>query len=484
MKEHTVIAVIVFAALFALAFLALNDGDAEAAPVETLNEKETGYRGVWYMNQPSGDKYVYKYSGGLGTYCAKHRPFAVYRKEVDKTFFCYGGARKGTKRRLVHMVSYFDHQTGAVPRPTLLLDKQTVDAHDNPVIQVDDEGYIWIFSTAHGTMRPSYIHRSKKPYDIDAFERIDATYKVDGKEVEMDNNSYVQYWYQPGRGFVCFFTKYHNPAVRTNMFMTSKDGIHWSEWTRLAAINKGHYQVSDCTDEVAGAAFNYHPDKGLNWRTNLYYMETRDGGRSWQAADGAPLKNLPLREVNNPALVHDYESEKLNVYMKDINYDKDGRPVILYVTSKGYEAGPDNDPRTWTTARWTGKEWEIRPVTASDNNYDMGPIYIEDDGAWRIVGPTETGPQDYNPGGEVAMWVSEDKGATWTRVKRMTTDSERNHTYVRRPVNAHPDFYGVWADGHGRKPSISNLYFCNKAGDVFLLPRTMKGRTAKPKKVE
>jgi len=42
------------------------------------NAKEDGYRGVWYMNQPSGDEYVFKYSGGLGTYCAKHIPHAWY----------------------------------------------------------------------------------------------------------------------------------------------------------------------------------------------------------------------------------------------------------------------------------------------------------------------------------------------------------------------------------------------------------------------
>jgi hypothetical protein len=30
--------------------------------------KADGYRGIWYMNQPSQDGYVYKYSGGLGTY--------------------------------------------------------------------------------------------------------------------------------------------------------------------------------------------------------------------------------------------------------------------------------------------------------------------------------------------------------------------------------------------------------------------------------
>ncbi len=33
---------------------------------------------------------------------------------------------------------------------------------------------------------------------------------------------------------------------------------------------------------------------------------------------------------------------------------------------------------------------------------------LEDD--WRIIGPTETGPQPFNPGGEIAMWTSRDQG--------------------------------------------------------------------------
>ena len=106
-------------------------------------EKDTGYRGIWYYNQETGDEYVYKYSGGLGTYCAKHLPLAVYAPEVNKTFFVYGGTRP-TDRVLLEMVSFYDHDTGTVPRPTILLDKATADAHDNPVLSIDDEGYLWV----------------------------------------------------------------------------------------------------------------------------------------------------------------------------------------------------------------------------------------------------------------------------------------------------------------------------------------------------
>ncbi|MFG0334638.1 MAG: hypothetical protein ACF8TS_14880, partial [Maioricimonas sp. JB049] len=119
----------------------------------------------------------------------------------------------------------------------------------------------------------------------------------------------------------------------------------------------------------------------------------------------------------------------------------------------------------------------------SDNNYDMGSLWIDSDGRWQIIAPTETGPQPYNPGGEVASWISEDRGNTWHRQKQLTAGSPHNHTYVRKPVNAHPDFYALWADGHGRQPSASDIYFCNWAGDVFVLPRQMDGETATPERV-
>jgi hypothetical protein len=435
------------------------------------------------MNQPSGDEYKYKYSGGLGTYCAKHKPFAVYCPKANKTFFCYGGTTKDSNRKLIHMVSYFDHKTGTVPRPTILLDKKTDDAHDNPVISVDDKGFVWIFSTSHGTSRPSYIHRSVRPYDIGRFELIKPTRADGDKRKPITNFSYMQAWRIGGKGFLCFFTKYNWPAARTICYMTSDDGISWSKWRRLAAIDKGHYQISAAGRKRAGSAFNYHPKgKGLNWRTNLYYAETADFGKTWRSACGEAL-SLPLTKSDNAALVCDYQSKGRNVYLKDISYDADDRPIILYLTSGGYQAGPRNNPRTWTIARWGGKRWDIRTITTSDNNYDMGSLYIEPGGALRIIAPTQKGPQPFNPGGEVAMWSSRDSGDTWKLAGQLTAGSRRNHTYVRRPVNAHEDFYALWADGHGRKPSESNLYFCDKSGRVYRLPRKMQRDFAKPQRV-
>jgi hypothetical protein len=443
--------------------------DLKYAEAELILKRADGFKGIWYMNQPSNDEYVYKYSGGLAVYPANHRPFAIYSKVVDKTFFCFGGTDDANST-LLHSVSYFDHKTKKLANPVILLDKKTTDAHDNPVISMDDQGYIWIFSTSHGVARPSYIHKSKKPYDIEDFETIKATEIVDGKEVPFNNFSYFQVYPIKGKGFIALFTKYQK-GQRVIGFNTTKDGIHWNEWKVLAHIQEGHYQISTESNGKVGVAFDYHPKgKGLNYRTNLQYLETSDFGQSWQNLQGQNAQ-LPLTDANNLAVVYDYASEKLNCYLLDITFDPQLKPAILVISSKGFEAGPGNNPREWTLFRGKQNKWEHHVVTTSDSNYDMGSIYVESDKVLKVVGPTVDGPQAYNPGGEVAMWLSKDGGKTWKKEKQMTKNSTMNHSYVRKPVGARPDFYGIWADGHGRKPSESYLYFTNSKGDVYQLPR-------------
>ncbi len=471
-------------------FCAYTSSSAQQSAL-TLNIKDDGYRGIWYANQPSNDEYVFKYGGGLATYPANHYPFSVYAAKVKKTFFCYGATDKAGKT-LLHAVAYFDHATGLVTRPTIVLDKKTNDAHDNPVLNIDAQGYIWIFSTAHGTSGPSYIHKSVKPYDITEFREIKPTKIEKEFAVPMTNFSYLQTWYQKGRGFINLLTHYDRNVIpgqpskprRTISYMTSSDGVAYSSWTDLAVIEEGHYQTSGQFKNTVATVFNFHPVKtgenGLNYRSNLYYMQSKDFGKSWQSADGKQL-TLPLSAIQNPALVKDYYAEGLNVYINDVNFDKKGRPVILYITSKGYEAGPEKGPREWHTAYYNGKAWEIRKVTTSDNNYDMGSLYINGN-TWQIIGPTTDGPQQYNTGGEIVLWTSTDKGLTWSS-KQLTRNSEYNHSYPRRPVNAHKDFYAFWADGNGRAKSVSRLYFCDSKGNVYQLPEKMETEFAKPVKI-
>src|SRR6056297_1078998 len=81
---------------------------APAVVADDSVKRAAGYQGIWFSlgqyygrsaddggYSPSQKTPVFpfgdKYSGGLGTYTAKHVPLAIYVAKVDKTFFVYGG---------------------------------------------------------------------------------------------------------------------------------------------------------------------------------------------------------------------------------------------------------------------------------------------------------------------------------------------------------------------------------------------------------
>jgi len=441
-----------------LAFILMNGISAQ-------NPTADGYKAIWFT---LGQFYDYgdKYSGGLGTYTADHLPVAIYAPEVKKTFFIYGGTTGADKRHLLIMVSYYDHATHTVPKPVMVHDKEGVDdPHDNGVLSIDDQGYIWVFVSGRMQRRPGFIYRSKKPYSIESFERL--------REAEM---TYPQPWWIKGKGFLYLFTKYTNG--RELYWSTSPDGKTWAPDQKLAGLG-GHYQVTNMYGGKLVSVFNYHPGGNVDKRTNIYAVQSADMGKTWTTVDGKVLKT-PLSDIHNDALIRDYESEHKLVYINDINFDSKGNPVILAIISNDFRPGPGGDPREWMIIHWKGGKWNFHKVCESTHNYDMGSLYIEKN-TWKIIGPTEPGPQHYGAGGEIALWTSNDEGVTWKKIRDLTSGSVRNNSYVRRPLNPNDDFYAYWADGDADKLSESHLYFANKNGDkVWELPYDMKDDKAVP----
>jgi len=424
-------------------------------PSAIPTDQDFGYQGIWYsLGQKStwGDKY----SGGLGTYTANHLPMAVYAPEVERTYFTYGG--RSDHGALGIMVSYFDHACGNVPRPvTVYVDKSVNDPHDNAALQLDGHGTIWIFKSGRGRRRPGLVFRSRRPHDITAFDLAVSR--------EM---TYPQVWSGRDGGFFQLFTKY--TQGRELYFSQSTDGFTWAPDRKLAGFG-GHYQVSGSRPGCVATFFNYHPGGNLDLRTNLYYLQSTDEGRTWTTAAGEPCE-IPLATAANKALVFDYQSEGKLMYTSDLNFDAAGNPILLYIVSHSALPGPDSPPRQWTIAHWKGDRWRHSVVTESTHNYDMGSLHV-DGRNWSIVGPTEPGPQLYGTGGEMAVWISPDEGVTWSK-SQITRGSRFNHSYARRPLHAHDPFFTFWADGHSDLPSESRLYFADSTGStVCELPYSM-----------
>ena len=169
------------------------------------------------------------------------------------------------------------------------------------------------------------------------------------------------------------------------------------------------------------------------------------------------------------------------VYLKDIGFDLHNNPVLFYITSSYFDPGPKGDPRFWTLAHWYNQKWHFYEVTIRSHNYDMGSLYLEPDGTWRIIAPTEPGPQMYGTGGEMVMWISKNNGLSWKKIQNLTKSSLFNHSYAPRPVKAHPEFYAFWADGNPDKLSKSALYFTNQLGTkIWQLPYNMSDNYISP----
>ncbi len=442
-----------------------------------------GFAGIWYGNQPTDPPYHWKYSGGLATYPQQHAPIAIHHARVNRTYFVFGGAGeqpatadyrpqgREAPGTTACCISYFDHATGTLARPVELLVRDVIDAHENPVLCIDEKGHLLVFCPAHGSRRPSDILRSRRPHDIGAWDRV-------ARFAPGENFSYPQPWWITGQGVVFLHTFYEDGKRRRLGVTVSPDGIDWSAWPEkqfLSKMAEGSYQVSwpDPKRGVIGTAFDMHPptegDHPLNRRTNLYYAQSHDGGRTWTTAAGEPLA-LPLVETDNPARVFDGASAGVLVYLKDVQFDANGWPVVLYLTSTSAWPWPEGGPHRWYIAAFDGKAWSHQPITTSDHNYDHGSLLLRADGDWRLIAPTEPGPQTFATGGAIALWRSRDRGRAWVKQRVLVNDPAHNHTYARRPLNAHDGFAMLWAAADAHHPSCSSLHFCDVDGAVWRMP--------------
>jgi len=435
------------------------------------NLKVDGYKGIWFelgKSSPYGDKY----SGGLGTYTANHRPLAVYCPEVQKTFFVYGGTTRSDKRHLLCMIGAYDHSNNTVSKPTIVFDKgQVDDPHDNASMLVDQKGFIWIFISGRSNIRNGYIYRSQRPYKIDHFDQVIGL-----------NMTYPQAWQSADGSILLLYTKYEN--IRELYFRTFSDThFNYSE-EKLAAIrmpneqSTGHYQISCLHGNKIGVFFNRTPQGNVDKRTDLYYIQTFDRGETWENIQGEKI-HLPIVDSQTNSIVYNYTKENKNIYLNDINFDQHGFPICLYIKSGGAFPGPQNEPYEWVLTKWDGSKWFSSVLFCSDHNYDMGSLFINKN-KWNIVAPSKEGNKPFTMGGELCIWESDDEGHTWAMKKQITNKSNYNHSYVRRVVNGKAPFNYFWVDGDPEEISNSNLYFGDIEGNVFQLPYKMKNEYQEP----
>ncbi len=350
------------------------------------------HRGVWYAcgaaNTLPGHGRVY--SGAMATYCAWHRPMAVYAPAVMKTFLVYGNADNSPT------ITLFDHVARQFAEPVVLGANPDGDAHRNPTLLLDDDGHLLVFFGAHG--HPSHVVKSARPYDISEWRAM--------PDLQDPKGTYPQPWKLIEGEILVMYR--HAPGWRCRV---SKDGAEsWEAPVNIIDFPRDEGWDLSVYGISIGATGPYPRRVHFTWsrlgggtpeeveskhlwarRYNVYYACSDDGGRTWQRSDGTPYA-LPIGEDDAEKL---YDCGEHGVWLKDIQLDSQGNPYILFL-----DADIDTYESAWKVLRQVEGEWKLSEITRSDHMYDSGGIVFVSDDDIRVYGATTTS-QPHEDGGEI-----------------------------------------------------------------------------------
>ncbi|MGM0906954.1 MAG: BNR-4 repeat-containing protein [Pseudomonadota bacterium] len=358
--------------------------------IANIEIEPLGDFGSWYFLGDYGDG-VPGYSGGVATYSAHHTPIAIHHNGISYYLFSdntEGGLKIKLKRNNENAV-LIDHL-------------RYIDPHRNASLSIDDDGYIYVYISARGNNEPSLTYRSKEPESL-RFEQL-----------EQSTFAYPQPWHVEGEQVVLF----SNYEVAENLAGKLRTLYVNSPECSQKLVEGGHYQVSYYDGNRLFSFYNWTPEGRVTTRHNLYYIESSDGGCTWQNA-GRQALELPLNEDSEHALL--YKTQPENLYPVDA-YVLNGEPAALFIQSEN--ASPRRGPYDLYVWRNGVKEF----VTQVGHQYNTGFMY-EENGREFIVTPT-LGLKDF-AGGRIGLFERVD--GEWVLADEINDGG--NYNYIRRVYN-------------------------------------------------
>lgn len=492
-----------------------------------------------------------KYSGNLSTYTAKHYPVAV--KHTDgMVYFVYSGPVKlensssfatstngntttsanfkvsGKSRTLGIYAAKYNPANDTVSQPVLVHTKFTDDPHDNAVINIGGDGHIYVLIAGRGYSRGAILYRSASPGSIDSFSGTHTSVNaagmtVNNNSISPDNYNYSSFdtgfgiegiaypkmfWIDSDGGyFRLIYTVYRdNSGVDERNIFTARLNVNGtnpatlSHVTRIAGF-KGHYVVANARGDDIVLAFNVHLNNSVDKRTNIYYMHSSNGGKTWQNANNTTISSAlvtesALDQVAAREYYHNGQNVSRRIYLKDINFSGTGnnkKPIILYVGSVGSTSDKPSTSIDHYLAKsyFDGSSWtQARISNDVDHNYSSGMLVSDGSSSFDVYFPgTPEANNNALGGGAVAKTQTVSNSSTQYSVSYMTSaDSPSNYSsptkyldricefnYI-RPIhnnNSKTGLLGFSAAGNPYKyalESSANPIFMVKHNQVRMLP--------------
>jgi hypothetical protein len=333
-------------------------------------------------------------------------------------------------------VGAYDHRTLETQIFTLKGDWDA-DDHNSCTLLTLADGRLMVFYARHN-QAGLHCRIARRPEDISAWE----------DEVEVANTPRSTYCHpvflrDEGRFYAFWRGENWKPV-----FSTSTDGRAWAapqllvqETGREAANVRPYIKiVADGVSTIHFAFTDGHPRNEPE--NSIHYFRYENGG--YFGADGTQIgtaNSLPVSQTRNN-VVYDGKATGIRAWIWDIALDADGQPVIAYTRL------PARTDHRYCCARWDGRNWVHREITAAGRWFPQTPMWRREREPHYSGGMTfkHADPsivyvsRQIDGVFEIEKWMTADQGLTWTHA---AVTSGSVHANVRPVV---PRGYGKESD--------------------------------------
>ncbi|MBN2070142.1 MAG: BNR-4 repeat-containing protein [Candidatus Krumholzibacteriota bacterium] len=403
--------------------------------------------GAWYACCELSD--WEQYHGPAATFYTNTRPNAIrYTGLHDRTYFVYGDFGRDPA------IQYYDHETKRLSPPVICgRTRIPDDAHGNPSILIDDDGYIYVFFGCHH--HPIQMVRSEFPESIESWSP--------GPLISEEATYPEPYMLSPGRIILSFRQKTAQDRTASWVYTISEDrGENWTDAGQLIhETGKYIYAITETGSETPVRSFHiaFNPfDYGTNLYSNIYYIYSDNDLVTLKHRDGS-IAAVPPCGLDACDLV--YDSENNSSHVSDMILDDDNAPYILFNTGPWDKTGEPGDGE-WRVARFDEEIWKSSRLAPCDHLFDRGCLALTDDGAILAYLPIADDGMD---GGEIILYRSDNLGITWQESREITTGSEYSHNYAVRVRGADPEFRALWSYGSSE---MTSCCWMDKPSELFL----------------
>lgn len=326
----------------------------------------------------------------------------------------------------VYLASYDESSSAWTGPVRVATGPLSLDGHGAPALFFDASGCLHIAFGAHWSPIEHWV--ANKPHSITGgFRRLapitdTGTYP---EIVRLTTGQLMAFWRQSSGSFIGWVSR-----------TSTDDGASWGPITGVVSApptdsNWYLHAEAGSNGTVLVAFLRRDLGTGLEWyrRHDVYYM-WRDSAGKWRNVHGDPVTS-PVTHASADAQCRVYSSG--SAVTNDVLVREQPQagpvaqptPMIQFVTGslRGQNA------YTWKFLRWNGSGWTPGDITKTDHGFDSGTFDPHLDGSvdsYVVAGTDPTLMQRTSPyegrGGRIEHWRSEDGGAHWAFVERVSPD--------------------------------------------------------------